>query len=116
MCSLKNGLWLLKYAGRPTQKKKMIKSWSRKKTIDENIPHKLKDDAERERKFFQRMRRAFMCVHCNMVTESEPLIFVLSPGHSKRLCFVQLIPQIKGERESIIVEFIFILNCNSITA
>ena len=33
MCSLKNGVWLLKFVGRPTQieKKKRKKKWSKKK-------------------------------------------------------------------------------------
>ena len=45
---LKNGLWLLRYAGRPTPQ--MIKRWSRKTATNvKNLPHKLKGKAERER-------------------------------------------------------------------
>ena len=35
MCSLENGLWLLRYAGRPTPK--MIKRWSRKTATNVKI-------------------------------------------------------------------------------
>ena len=51
VCSVENGLLLLKNSGRPTQrKKKMIKRWSRKTDTDLNkYPHKIKGNAERER-------------------------------------------------------------------
>ena len=38
MCSLENGVWLVKYVCRPTQKKKKVIKWSRKATIDEISP------------------------------------------------------------------------------
>ena len=45
MCSLKNGLWLLKYAGRPTPKD--VIKWSRK-TATDHLPRKFKGNVERE--------------------------------------------------------------------
>ena len=49
MCSLKNGLRLLRYAGRPIPK--MIKRDGVEKTATNviNQPHKLKGNAKRER-------------------------------------------------------------------
>ena len=47
MCSLENGLWLLRYVERPTPK--MIKRWSRKTATNvKKLPHKLKGNAERD--------------------------------------------------------------------
>ena len=49
LCSLEHGLWLLKYAGRPTPKNKM-ESWSRKTTVDVNYTPQNKGERwERER-------------------------------------------------------------------
>ena len=50
MCSLENGLWLLRYAGRTTPR--IMKRWSKKTAANvkkKNQPHKLKGNAERER-------------------------------------------------------------------
>ena len=49
MCSLENGLWLQRYAGRPTPK--MIKRWSRKTVtnVKKITPQIKKGNAEKER-------------------------------------------------------------------
>ena len=48
MCSLVNGLWLLTYVGRPTQK--MLKRWSRKKVANIKFtPNQRETLRERER-------------------------------------------------------------------
>ena len=56
MCSLENGLWLLRYAGRPTPK--MIKRWSRKTATNVKYwPRKLKGERwERERVYILGLR------------------------------------------------------------
>ena len=48
MCSLENGLWLLRYAGRPTPKK-IIKKWTRKTASNKKInPTNQKGNAGRD--------------------------------------------------------------------
>ena len=47
MCSLKIGLWLLKYTGRPTPKN--VIKWSRKTATDIITPQIIGEQRERER-------------------------------------------------------------------